>query len=240
MKRITSFSVLLLSGMIVMPFAAVSDDKVPVKDAASKAPKAAAIELAVDDDPFAKFVKLGPGVHAIKKNKKGQIRSCIIVGQVRISTALGKEKGLELSREKASLAIVAEFAKWLKEDVSVYQGREEETIILMEGNEEPDQDTLKETGKAIEKSVTKIESISMGLVRGLQLLHKEISEDGKTLTIIKGWKSDMAEATKKVAADSKSDDPAKPATRKDAKGKKVEKAIKGEKVTSDIAKEFLP
>ena len=225
----TKLFVLLLSGLIVTPFAWAAADDAPAKAAAT------------EDDPFAKFVKLGPGVHAIKKDKKGQIRSCIIVGQVRISTALGKEKGLELARDKASLAIAAEYVKWLKEEVSVYQGREEENIILMEGSEEPDKETLKETGKAIERSSTKIESISKGLVRGLQLLHKDISEDGKTLTLIKGWKSDMVEATKKVAADSKSDEPAKPATGKEAAGKKkIDKTIKGEKVTSDVAKEFLP
>ena len=225
----TKLFVLLLSGLIVTPSAWVAADDAPAKAAAT------------EDDLFDKFVKLGPGVHAIKKDKKGQISSCIIVGQVRISTTLGKEKGLELARDKASLAIAGEFVKWLKEEVSVYQGREEETIILIEGSEEPDKETFKETGKAIEKSSTKIESISKGLVRGLQLLHKDISEDGKTLTLIKGWKSDMVEATKKVAADSKSDEPAKPATGKEATGKKkIDKTIKGEKVTSDAAKEFLP
>ena len=226
---VSCFFALVLSGLLASPFVLAADGEVPTKAAAS------------EDDPFAKFVKLGPGVHAIKKDKKGKISSCIIVGQVRISTTLGKEKGLELARDKASLAIAAEFVKWLKEEVSVYQGREEENIILMEGSEEPDKETFKETGKAIEKSSTKIESISKGLVRGLQLLHKDISEDGKTLTLIKGWKSDMVEATKKVAADSKSDEPAKPATGKEITGKKkIDKTIKGEKVTSDAAKEFLP
>ena len=193
------------------------------------------------DEALMKFVKLGPGVYAIKTDKRGQIKSCIIVGQTGISTALGKEKGLEIARDKASLNVSAEFVKWLKEEVSVYQARDDENIILMEGTGEPDKEALKETGKAIERSSTKIESISKGLVRGLQLLHKDISEDGKTLTLVKGWKADMVEATKKVAADSKSDTPEKPAAGKDSTGKKkIDKTIKGEKVTSDVAKEFLP
>ena len=50
-----------------------------------------------DDGPsvkenFAKIATLGPGVHNIQKDKKGHITACVVVGQARISTVLGKTK----------------------------------------------------------------------------------------------------------------------------------------------------
>jgi hypothetical protein len=50
---------------------------------------------------LSRIAKLGPGVHAIKKDKQGRVMSCIIVGQARISTVLGKAKGLQDARDKA-------------------------------------------------------------------------------------------------------------------------------------------
>ncbi len=73
------------------------------------------------EEQMAKLAALGPGVHKIQKGKKGQITSCVVVGQARISTALGKAKGLELARDKANLDCSAQFVKWLKEEASVYQ-----------------------------------------------------------------------------------------------------------------------
>ncbi len=52
---------------------------------------------------LSKIAQLGPGVHAIKKDGKGRITSCIVVGQSRISTVLGKAKGLQNARMKARL-----------------------------------------------------------------------------------------------------------------------------------------
>jgi hypothetical protein len=60
-----------------------------------------------------KVVALGPGIHKIQKDKKGHIFSCVVVGQSRISTALGKAKGLEMARDNANLVCSAEFVKWL-------------------------------------------------------------------------------------------------------------------------------
>src|SRR4051794_17830845 len=76
------------------------------------------------DDPVAralgKIAELGPGVHAIKKDDRGRIKTCVVVGQARISTALGKAKGLETARTRARLAAAAEYRKWLSEKVTVY------------------------------------------------------------------------------------------------------------------------
>ena len=63
------------------------------------------------EEQLAKLTALGPGVHSIQKDKNGHITACVVVGQARISTSLGKTKGLELARDKANLACSAEFVK---------------------------------------------------------------------------------------------------------------------------------
>lgn len=195
------------------------------------------------EEQMAKVVDLGPGVHMIQKDKKGRIVSCLVVGQARISTALGKAKGMEVARDKANLACSAEFVKWLKEEVSVYQSSDEETVTLLEGEETGEGDTLKESGKAVEKSSKKMESLSKGLVRGLQVIHKDVDGDGKNYTIVKGWKADNAEGVKRVAADMASDEPSEKGAKKESTGKKsgkLDKDIESGSATSDEASGFFP
>jgi len=203
-----------------------------------------------DEDSVAeamnKIAALGPGVHNIQK-EKGRITSCIVVGQARISTALGKAKGIELARDKANLACSAEFVKWLKEEVTAYQSNEDESVILLEGTEGTDDESLKESAKSVEKSSTKMESLSKGLVRGLQVIHKTVDGDGKTYTVIKGWKADTADGVKKISKDLASDEPEakdgkSAASSKEASGskKKIDKEIESGSATSDAASEFLP
>lgn len=210
---------------------------------------------------LSKIAQIGPGVHGIKKDHKGRITSCMVVGQARISTVLGKTKGLQTARQQARLAASAEFVKWLKEKVSVHSKSEEETILYLEGSKDNDEEALKESGKAVEKNSEKMESISEGLVRGLQMLHVEVNSDEKTYTIVMGWSAETAKATKKVSEDLKDSEPKgrdakKPGTDPKSGGtetpdaktpgkeptakKPIDKTIKDKKVTSDDAKKFLP
>ena len=201
------------------------------------------------EEVMSKYVKLGPGVHAIKKDKKGRIVSCVVVGQARISTVLGKAKGIEMARDKANLAASAEFVKWIKENVTAYQSADEENVTLLEGTEGTDDDAHKESGKAVERSSKKMDSLAKGLVRGLQILHKDIDGNGKTYTIVKGWKADTMEAVKKVASDLEGDEPASKGEPKSSdsekghgsgKSRNSSKDIKSDKATSDDAKDFVP
>jgi len=185
------------------------------------------------EEQMAKLVALGPGVHNVKKDKKGRILSCIVVGQSRISTALGKSKGLEVARDKAGLACSAEFVKWLKEDVKIFQSTDDETIILLTGEEGGENESILESAKAVEKSTKKIESVSTGLIRGLLILHKEVDSADKTYTLVKGWKAETADAAKKI------DDKSPKDSIKSASKKKQDKNIEDEAVTSKAADAFL-
>ena len=94
-----------------------------------------------------------------------------------------------------------------------------------------------------------MESLSKGLVRGLQFVHKEVDGDGKTYTVIKGWKADTAEGVKKISDDLASDEPATKDKKAGKTGstkegaepkKKIDKEIESGSTTSDDAADFLP
>jgi hypothetical protein len=199
--------------------------------AAWAAPVAPGVDKALSD-----IAQLGPGVHAIKKDAKGRITSCIVVGQSRISTVLGKAKGLQTARERARLDASAQFTRWLRELVLVFSKSDDETILFLEGSEDNDKDALTESGKAVEKTSQKMVSIALGLVRGLQLLHVEVSDKDKTYTIVMGWDAKTAAATRDVkeindtGISSTTGKPKKP----------IDKKIEDKKVTSPDAKKFLP
>src|SRR5207247_5089550 len=110
--------------------------------------------------------------HTIKKDKQGRIQSVVVVGKSRISTVLGPAKGLEVARQRAELDAKAQFVKWLKESVRVQTKADDETVILLEGN---DKDGQRESGKTVEKTSQQMESIAQGLIRGLQVLYVEVN-----------------------------------------------------------------
>lgn len=165
-----------------------------------------------------------------------------MVGQSRISTVLGKTKGLETARERARITASGEFIRWLKEKVSVHVKTEDETILFLEGSEDNDKDALHESGKAVEKTSKKMESIAEGLVRGLQILHVEVSDKDRTYTIVMGWDANTAKATQgvKTINDSGSEPPGSGSSTTDKPKKTIDKKIEDKKVTSPDAKKFLP
>ena len=156
----------------------------------------------------------------------------IVVGRARISTVLGKAKWTEVA-----LTAQAEFVKFLKEKVRVYVSSDEETVILLEGTGRAGgEDALKEAGKAVERTSKKLESVADGLVRGLQLLHMEVNEKDKTLTLVYGWDAATAKAAK--AARKGLEDGDDKGGKTDGKPA-ADKAIEDKKVSSTDAKKFL-
>jgi hypothetical protein len=183
---------------------------------------------------MSKIAQLGPGVYAVKKDDQGRIKTCVVVGEARISTVLGKAQGLETARTRARLAAAAEFRKWLNEKLTVYEKSESETITLIEGAAGGDKDVLKESGKAVEKTTKRYETVADGLVKGLQVLHVEVSGDDKTYTVVLGWDAETAKAAGTVDGDGKKEGGKEGDARKDG-----DKKIDSKSVTSDDAKKFI-
>lgn len=185
------FSLTAVAGTVMALGAALR-----AQEAAVEQPPAAAAGEAPKFDPMETLVKLGPGVQKIKKGPNGAITSLVVVGQSRISTVLGNARGLETARRNAELSARGAFTKWLKTDSTIVELSEQEGVILTEN----DGGGLVETGKAVDKNSTKMESVSSGLTRGLQLLHSAQDPETENYTVIFGWKADTAKGTKAVAA----------------------------------------
>jgi hypothetical protein len=216
--------------------------------AALLASAAHAQDNAKKDDPekvIAKIIELGPGVHQIKTDDRGQLLSCVVVGRATIHTVLGVEQGTEVARQQAQLAAKAEFRKWLQSTVTVREGAEHETTLSIEGSKEGDQKSLRESGKAVEKTTRRYELVAEGLVRGLQLLGVDVSEKSGTYTVVYGFTSKAAEAVQKVDGDAqgpvrKGDEKKPDEPKKLDNGKKpVEKKIEDKRVISDDFEKFI-
>jgi hypothetical protein len=198
------------------------------------------------EDQLHLLVELGPGVHEIQVGEGGQIESFIVVGQARVSTVLGKAKGLEVARNKANLDCSAQLVKWLREEVRIQESSEEETIVLLQGedNKNGEAAVTTESGKASESTRKRIDSISVGIVRSLQFLHKEVDADGKTLTVVKGWQRKTSESSKELRNSLQSDkqkigDNSVTGASSAASKASADSQLENESVTSPSAKAFF-
>ena len=231
---VTTMVVAALAFAIISSRALAADDE---KEATE--PKAASAQ-----EKMAALVKLGPGVHNIKKDKLGRVQSLILVGQARISTVLGGTKGTEMARQKAAQSARAEFVKWLGESVDVHQSQENEATLFIAGSEDNGKDALSESGKSVEKTSDTYKSAAAGLVRGLSLLHSDVNADKQTCTMVYGWSIANARAAKHTATNDPTIDEGKEAaSSKAAEGKESgnsdKKKIRSESATSPDAEDFL-
>lgn len=126
---------------------------------------------------------LGPGVHKIQKDDAGRMKSCVIVGQARISTVLGTAKGLELARTRSKLNANAEFVRWMKSTVKAVETMTNESIVYLEGGAAG----LNESGKATEVTKDNVEVLAEGVVRGMTLIGAHQDGANGTLTVVFGW-----------------------------------------------------
>ena len=197
-------------------------------------PKAVSVEEQMDN-----LVKQGPGIHNIKKDDKGRVKSLIVVGQSRISTVLGATKGKEVSRKRAEQSAKAAFVKWLGEAVVVCENSENETTMFIQGEESKDKDALSEAGKAVEKNSDTYKSVAAGLVRGLQLLHSNLNAEDKEYTVVYGWSRDNAKSAKDTATHDPGVDEKRPTSNSGEKKAADPKKLRSQKSTSPEAEEFL-
>ena len=197
-------------------------------------PKAVSVEEQMDN-----LVKQGPGIHNIKKDDKGRVKSLVVVGQSRISTVLGATKGKEVARKRAEQSAKAAFVKWLGESVMVCENSENETTMFIQGEESNDKNAMSEAGKAVEKNTDTYKSVAAGLVRGLQLLHSDVNAEDKECTVVYGWSLANAKSAKDTATHDPGIDDKPPASDSGEKKPNDQKKLHSQKSTSPEAEEFL-
>lgn len=141
------------------------------------------VPSAPNTDAIRVLADLGPGVHKIQKDDAGRMKSCVIVGQARISTVLGNAKGLETARTRATLNANAEFVRWMKSSVKAVESMTNESIVYLEGSGAG----LNESGKATEVTKDNVEVLAEGVVRGMTLIGVHQDGSNGVLTEVYGW-----------------------------------------------------
>ena len=182
---------LLLAVMLAFPVKAFA--KKP-NGGAEAAPAPTAKEAAGYD--WGKVAALGSGVQNVRLDRKGRVTSFVVVGEARISKALGIAKGKKLAAQRARLNAKAEVMKWMQERVASLEQEHDETIIQMKG----DGDALTEEGKSVEHNLAKIESYADGIIRGMVTLYQAVEEaDGSQMfRIVLGWSAKNSQAAAQV------------------------------------------
>ena len=152
---------------------------------------------------------LGPGVQEVKTEANGKLKSVKVVGQVRISTVLGKAKGMEIAQKRAKASAFREYAEWIKTHVksTSADGNEVMTISEADGNGQ------KEQSKASETNTDHVTVDADAIIHGLALVGKHVDADG-TLTLVFAWSSARAAEAKEAAAANSDDHAAVPAEAK--------------------------
>ena len=208
----------------------------------NQAAQNAAQEQSAAQDSIKELAELGPGVHKVKTADGNVFKSCVVVGQARISTVLGASKGLATARRNAKLSAEAAFVDWLKTKTSSVRSRGDETEFKLKG----DGETQTEAGASTETSTETITSCAQGAVRGLTLIGSRRDPETKMLTQVYAWKPGYARIADQIESAMKPEPSAAsasaPATRGKANAdapKTQSSPIKEKTVVAPEAKEFL-
>jgi hypothetical protein len=184
---------------------------------------------------YSQVAAAGPGVSSVVRDDKGRILSVLVVGRSRISTVLGAGKGKEVALQRASLQADSEFVKWLGSKVEVHENAQNETTLFLEGSEANDREALRESGKSVEKTSEQYTRTAQRLVRGLQLVHRELNAGKKELTIVKKWYARNAQAIASIGKNwpvqKKDENKSRPAEAARPARKRADKTLEDEKVT---------
>lgn len=145
-------------------------------------------------DSIQQLAELGPGVHKVKKGVNNVFKSCVVVGQARVSTVLGMSKGLATARRNAKLKAESEFVSWLKTNTASVRssGDETEFTLKSEGT------STSESGQSTETEVETITSSAQGAIRGLSLIGSHHDAKTAMLTLVYAWKPDFVKFADQV------------------------------------------
>lgn len=138
----------------------------------------------------------GQGVQVYKRDDKGRIHVCYIVGKARISTIFGEDQGLLDARKAAERDCRTAYINWIKTSVAVFEKNDNEHILFLEASKDNDKESMKESGKIVDKTVTGFSSTAEGLMRGLEPVYFETK--GQTYTLVMRWKSQDAKAVEAI------------------------------------------
>jgi hypothetical protein len=178
-----------------------------------------------------KYVDSGvDGVVDVKTDKSGAVTQVVIVSAVPITTVLGAADGLMTARREARLRAAGKFRQFLKEKVNIEEKSESERVVKLESEKGSD---LTESGKKISKFSDKYQTVSEGMVKGLQTLgYKTVSLNPKerVYVMVCGW-----DAVTSKAVDNLANELDKDMDKKDGKSKSTESPVERRKLEDQHA-----
>lgn len=164
------------------------------------AASAFAQEAASGTSSVKELADLGAGVHKVKLAEDGSMKSCVIVGQARISMALGASKGILTARKVAKQSAEAAFVNWLKTQVSDVRTNGDETLFHLKGSVSGDGESQTyEDAESTEINAQVTTSVSQGALRGMTLIGADQDAAAGILTQVYAWKPAFAAASAGVA-----------------------------------------
>ena len=139
------------------------------------------------EDDVQLLIDLGCGVHE-GKTEAGKLESVKFVGQTRISTVLGKAKGMEIAQQNAKAIVFNEIADWCQWGVKSISDDGIEVMGILEENAQ------NERSQASERPTHDVTSKTAAIIRDLVLEEQHVDPDGETLTLIYAWSPGRAAA----------------------------------------------
>lgn len=158
-------------------------------------PATASAAAPAAQDSVKDLADLGTGVHKVKLAEDGSMKSCVVVGQARISRALGPSKGILTARKVAKQNAEAAFVAWLKTQVSDVRTNGDDTKFLLKGSVSGEGDAQTyEDAESTETNTQVTTSVSQGALRGMTLIGADQDASTQILTQVYAWKPAFAAA----------------------------------------------
>lgn len=155
--------------------------------------------VAQNNDPITTLIQSElTGVQNVKKNDDGTIRSLTVIGQAAISRALPMAKAKQVASAAAVRNAKAEFAKFLKTEVTASSAQDGSVTIATKGAAGGDEGEAKsiETADAIDVSSEKYAEFAAAAITGLQQIGAGVWEG--TYKVVMGWDVEAARQVKQL------------------------------------------
>lgn len=185
------------------------------------------------------------GVLKVKTNPDGSFRSLVVKSTVEIEDVLGGEKGKRRARKEAEIQCKRALSQWLEESCVFIEGSNKTTTIITKGDSSKDAagntvNIRTQEGMEIKADTENYASLSKAVLRGLIVLHSQVTEaTSPQYVLIMGLSQDtLAQAAAVKASLSGEEQPA-PVEEKSPAAPPADDTPKPETKTNPEAKDFM-
>lgn len=150
-----------------------------------------------------RIAAFGPGVHNIVTSKNRSIASCLVVGHVQIDLTRSNAESVQFAQCQAIANCDQTFQAWLNSEATVFCSHAGDAAILTDGTK-VHESPIDGFGFCIDKTTADYSKVVQCLCSNLQTLHIQVDGDTKSVTVVRGWKSDTPDGLKRLLVEPKS------------------------------------